>query len=93
MVEIDNNFGKMELCKMCKTKKDMEHIYNCKYLNVEQNNIKFEQIYKGNLNQQIQIWKKFEENLEKSKKWITNENFPSDPSLICDPLNFMFSNG
>ena len=93
MVEIADNFGKIELCKMCETKQDMEHIYNCKYLNEEQNKIKFEQIYIGNLNQQIQIWKKFEMNLERSKKWTTNENYPSDPSLICDPLNFLFSNG
>ena len=41
MINIESNFVKMEICQKCKMKEDKEHIYECKYLNKQQNKISF----------------------------------------------------
>ena len=93
MVNIGNNFGKMEICEYCNMKEDMEHIYNCQYLNKQQNEISFGKVYTGNINEQNQILRIFEKNMNERRKIKTNfQNNPSDPSLSCDPLT-MFSIG
>ena len=93
MVNIGNNFGKIEICEKCKMNEDMEHIYNCKYLNKQQNKISFKKIYNGNLDEQSRILRIFERNMNERTKIKTKlQNYPSDPSLPCDPLT-MFSIG
>ena len=93
MVNIGNNFGKIEICEYCNMKEDMEHIYNCKYLNKQQNEISYGKLYTGNINEQNQILRIFENNMNERRKIKTNlQNYPSDPSLPCDPLT-MFSIG
>ena len=93
MVNIGSNFGKIENCEKCKMIENMEHIYDCIYLNKQQNEISFEKIYSGNINQQNQILRKFEKNMNERRKIKTNLiNNPCDPSLSCDPLT-MFSFG
>ena len=89
MINIGNNFGKMEICKKCNMNEDMEHIYVCKYLNEQQNKIPFGKIYTGNLNQQNQILRIFEKNMNERTKMKTKQNHPSDPSLSCDPLTMI----
>ena len=86
MVNIGNNFGKTEKCEKCNMDEDMEHIYYCKYLNKQQNNISFKKIYTGNLNEQNRILRIFEKNLNERTIKTKLQNYPSDPSLSCAPL-------
>ena len=93
MVKIENDFGRNEKCVMCDSIEDMNHIYNCEYLNEEEPKIEFERIFKGNLFEQIRVFRKFEKNMKKrnEEKSKTNQ-IPCDP--FCDPLNSgMFSIG
>ena len=93
MVNIGSNFGKIEICEKCKMNEDMEHIYSCKYLNNQENKISFKKIYNGNLDEQSRILRRFERNMNERTKIKTKlQNYPSDPSLPCDPLT-MFSIG
>ena len=64
MINIGNNFGKNEECMICKQREDMNHIYNYKYQNKESNKIPFGKIYTGNLNEQIKVFRIFEENFK-----------------------------
>ena len=85
MINIGNNFGKNENCIKCETKEDMEHIFNCEYWNQQENNVLYEKIYIGNLNEQIKILRIFEQNMEKrNEERKKNQNPPCDPD--CDPL-------
>ena len=44
----------------------MEHIFECQILsNGVQKNLKFNQIYNGNLSEQIEVFRIFENNLER----------------------------
>ena len=69
MVIIPANFGS-ESKSRCGDNEDMAHILNCQYLNKEEVKKKyiFEQIYSGNLTQQIEILKRFQLNFEERKK-------------------------
>ena len=76
MVNIPAHYKSRNENIMCQTKcgeiENMEHIYNCQILN---NNItqrgKYENIYNGSLGQQVNIYKKTRENIEKRKKYIS----------------------
>ena len=54
---------------ICKQREDMNHIYNYKYQNKESNKIPFGKIYTGNLNEQIKVFRIFEENLKKRNQY------------------------
>ena len=60
MIEIGNNFGKKENCLMCNTNENMSHIYSCKFWNKRENELPYEKIYNGNLNEQVKVFRKFE---------------------------------
>ena len=73
---------------------EMEHIYIGKILNInEQNEVKYEEIYRNNIQKQLEILRIIENNLEKRKTLNDKkEMFPCD--LLQDPLNCKrFSNG
>ena len=48
---------------LCGEKEDMKHIYNCKYLNSEDLEENFENLFCGNLQIQAKVFKRFENNL------------------------------
>ena len=82
MIKIENNLGKNEKCVMC----DLNHIYYCEYLNEEEITIEYEKIFKGNLFEQIRVFRKFEKNLKKRNEEKSKKiKLPCDP--FCDPLN------
>ena len=86
MIKIENNFGKNEKCVMCDLNEDMNHIYYCEYLNEEEITIEYEKIFKGNLFEQIKVFRKFEKNMKKRNEEKSKKNeIPCDP--FCDPLN------
>ena len=68
MIEIPANFSsKCEIKCDCGVKEDMDHIYNCKLYNMKKPEIPFEKIFRGNLNEQIMVFKKFSQNMERKK--------------------------
>ena len=93
MADVGNNFGKNENCKMCDTYEDMNHIYICEKLNEQKIRIPYEKIYKGNLFEQIEVFRRFEQNMKKrNEEKLKKDQFPCDP--YCDPLNSkILSNG
>jgi hypothetical protein len=87
MVNIPANFPKpnTEYKCQCDKKEDMEHIFDCEiFSNGTKNILKYEQIYKGTLNEQIEVFRIFENNMERREKMKCEINFPCDPP--CDPL-------
>ena len=83
MIEIPANFSsKCEIKCKCGVKEDMDRIYNCKIYNMKKPEIPFERIFKGNLNEQIVVFRRFSQNMEKRGNMKITSN-PSDP---CDPL-------
>ena len=96
MTNIPNNYQsrekKIKCC--CGEDEEMEHIYICKILNKnDKKEVKYEEIYRNNLQKQMEILKILENNLER-RKTINDkkEMFPCD--LLQDPLNCKrFSNG
>ena len=68
---------------VCSELETMKHNYVCETLNGETKpKTKYEKIYNGEIEEQIEVFRKFEENLEKREKL---KNPPRDPS-ICDLL-------
>ena len=83
MINIPANFSsKCEVKCECGSKEDMSHIYNCMLYNTEIPEIPFEKIFTGNLNEQIVVFNKFSQNMEKRRDLKQTSN-PSDP---CGPL-------
>ena len=89
MTKIPNNFGKEEKC-VCGKFENMSHIYSCEILNKKKTKISFDEIYNGNLHNQIEIFRRIENNLEERRKMKTENNFPCDPSdpLDCEQSRF-----
>ena len=56
----------------------MEHIYQCNVLNEEKIQISYNQLFCGNIEEQIKVYKRFQKNFELREKLKTNtkENFP-----------------
>ena len=74
VTDVKGNFkGKYEniKCQLCEEDEDQKHIIICKELNKSENEEKipdFEEIYKGNINNQVKIVRKFLENMKKRRK-------------------------
>ena len=64
MVEIPDNYGKVETC-ICGKKEDMKHVYSCDMLSKEEIEIQYENIYNGNIHNQRKVLKRFEDDLKK----------------------------
>ena len=79
MVDIPANFGSNEIC-ICGNEENMSHIYSCEYLNMKEITSSYEKIFNGNLSEQIEIFRRFENNLK-----VRNDKLPCDQ--INDPLN------
>jgi hypothetical protein len=84
MVYIPYNLSERDKQTMCicgQNEEDMQHIYNCEILNKEkQERIPYDKICNGNLNQQIEIFKIFKQNLEHRNIIISKINVPCDPA-------------
>ena len=84
MVEIPANFPnpKIENICICGEKEDMKHIYQCETINDgETDYLKYEKIFEGNINEQIEVFRKFERNMEKRKQ-LKENIIPCDPDVI-----------
>ena len=67
MIDIPANFSSnIESKCQCGKKEDMQHIYECqKYNEKKQPSIQYEKIFHGNLTEQVLVYEKISENLEK----------------------------
>ena len=68
MTNIPSNYPKPGVTYTCPCgqSEDMQHIYFCEIIKEEkQTNLDYEKIYNGNISQQIEVFRKFETNLER----------------------------
>ena len=68
---------------VCGEIENISHIYECKLLNQIETKISYNEVYNGNLNNQIEILRRLEKALEKRIELKTNI-FPCD---LRDPLD------
>ena len=71
MIEIENNFpnGNKETLCFCGEKEEMPHIYYCEVLSENRKScVKYESIYEDNVMKQVEVYKRFEENLQIREK-------------------------
>ena len=80
MINIPNNFSsKSEYRCECGDKETMSHIYECQQYNEEKEpTIPYEKFFTGNLNEEIQVYKRFSENLRK-RELKKQQVFPVTP--------------
>ena len=86
--DIPSNFGKKTKC-LCGEVENLMHIYKCKKWNETDNKRKsFRNIHSGNIQQQIEVFRKFEENFEKrnEKTKIVNTHVILDESTVDSNL-------
>ena len=50
----------------------MRHVYECKYLNIDEPSEKYEHLFRENVNQQISVLHRFEHNVEKREDYANN---------------------
>jgi hypothetical protein len=55
----------------------MEHIYLCKELNSERIEVSYKQLFNGSINQQIRVYRRFQNNFDKREN-MKNENKKED---------------
>ena len=85
MINIPANFPKpkMEYKCYCGEKEDMKHIYNCEINNDgKQPSLEYEKIYTGKLTEQIDVFRKFENNCERRERLKIEDKLPCDPLVI-----------
>ena len=100
MVDIPANFSSSKVITkcICSDKEDMKHIYICKKLNSIKEETHFEMIYSDNVKEQVKVYKRFKNNMEKRseiKEKTNKEETTSHEILSCDPLSSFseYSNG
>ena len=79
-------------CTSCEEYEDMEHIYNCEYLNFEKPSEKYEKIFTGNIHEQKRVLERFEKNMDRREK----RGESTHEIQLCDPpvsILFEFGNG
>ena len=84
MTQIPRNFGNSEEKCICGENESLSHIYICKSLNQMKTKTSYEGIYNGNLQTQIQIFRRMEHNIERRKEIKLGNKSPRD---LCDPLD------
>ena len=83
MVDIPDNFGKVEQCA-CGQTENMSHIYSCTYLNKEEIILPYEKIFDGNMSEQIEVFRRFETNLERRNQIKSESETKSEQTRISD---------
>ena len=76
MVNISASFPKpnTEYRYFCSQKEDMKHVYNCELLNEGRKpNIEYERIFTGNISEQIEVFRIFEQNMERRETMKANK--------------------
>ena len=85
MADIPANFqdSKIKTECLCGEAENMEHLYECNTLNEKEPILPYQKLYCGNINEQIQIFKRIEKCLEKRQDLKNSgEKLPCDPEVI-----------
>ena len=70
----------------------MDHIYNCELLSGgKEKLLNFKRIYNGTMGEQVEVFRIFENNMQRRKKLKNNSSSPCD--LSKDPLSPMAAMG
>ena len=75
MIDIPANFSKTnkEAKCVCGKLENMKHIYECDLINNGNGQKQtFEKLFEGNIDEQVQVFEKFKQNLERRKKLMNN---------------------
>ena len=72
MTLIPSNYGNSKEKCPCGTKENMLHIYTCEYLNEDKPKILYDELNNGKLKDQIDIFRRFENNMER-RKYLTEK--------------------
>jgi hypothetical protein len=68
----------------CGEIEDMNHIYNCElYRNNKKESISYNKIYNGKLEEQLEVFSIFKQNLEQRQQIITEIELPCDLAIRC----------
>ena len=87
MTEIGYHFPKpnTENICICGEKEDMVHIYNCELINQEKKpNLKYENIFNGDIQKQIEVFKHFKQNLEKREEMFSAHVIPKGSAVFSN---------
>ena len=84
MFGISNEFWKTDEKCVCGELETIPHTYDCESLNENKSNIKYDEIYNGNLTYKIEVFRRLEKSIEKCREIKMNNNFPCD---LRDPLD------
>ena len=95
MIQLPCNFGNPNEKCICGAEENMPHLYSCQYLNENKQIISFDKLNNGSLSDQIEIFQRFEYNMEirtelkqKMKDGWNNQMKANSPcDLVNDPLN------
>ena len=73
MVDIrSNKISRNEIVKcICGERETQKHIYECKMLNSEENPVEYEKIFNGRIEEQIEVFKRFDNNFQKYQLFST----------------------
>ena len=93
MTVIPYNFGKKEEKCICGEIETMQHIYSCNVINQSKIEISYNLIYNGNLKSQIEIFRRFEKNMEIRQEIKKRNNLPCDPRDPPYCLNYQYGFG
>ena len=102
MVDIPANFSSSKIFMKCPCgmKENMKHVYQCRILNDEEEVIPFENIYTDNVRDQVIVYNRFKNSLEKrseieNQKQANNREITSHVIISHDPLSSLseYSNG
>ena len=94
MTKIPSNFSNnvSEKKCYCGSEEKMEHIYYCKVLSDgKKKKLKYEKIYNGTLQEQIEVFKEFDRNMKKRESMKNENSIPC--GLSVDPLSNMTAMG
>ena len=94
MTNIPSNYGKQNEC-LCGELENMIHIYNCEFWSERKSEIvPYDNIYNGNIQKQIEVYRIFEQKLERRNENLKTENthvilnestvFPSQGLTVMD---------
>ena len=92
MVRINANFptkNEEDIC-LCGSTENMQHIYSCELLNSEKVDLSYNCLYNGTLQQQLKVFKRFQNNYEtleqmktdKSEKENSSHGIPDEEPLF-----------
>ena len=66
---------------VCGEKENMEHIYNCRYLNTEKAELDYEEVYGENVSEIKQILKRFEHNMNNRENYTNKVEDEMDQGI------------